>query len=306
MSRELLVDRVYRHLLDRLAARDVPVGAHLNAQRIAEELDVSRTSVHGAITRLVEEGWAAPDRGRRPVVRQHPPKRRDGGDGSFDFQNQTERTYETILDRIQRGEMRPGEVLKARRLAQDLGVNPITVQRAAEWLRNDGLLDRLRRSGWRVVKLRLSDLREIYALRILLEPRALRRAARRLDASVLDALEAEADRVIALGDEATVFDRRQTDMNFHFTLARLCSSRILRETLEPLIRRSILITTVNFRYSRVVSNFGEHNEVVAALRQGDVTGAAKLLQEHLRAALALNVEQWMQGPQKEEHELDKI
>lgn len=303
MSRELLVDRVYRHLLSRLAARDMPVGAHLNAQRIADELDVSRTSVHGAITRLIAEGWAAPDRGRRPVVRQHPPKRRANGDASFDFQNQTERTYETILDRIQRGELRPGEILKARRLAQDLGVNPVTVQRAAEWLRNDGLLDRIRRSGWRVVKLRLSDLREIYSLRILLEPRALKRAARRLDPTVLDALESEASRVIGLGDQATVFERRQTDMNFHFTLARHCSSRILREILEPLIRRSILITTVNFRYSRVVSNFGEHNKVIQALRRDDVAGAAKLLQAHLRAALALNVEQWKQAPQKEEGEL---
>lgn len=297
MARELLVDRVYSHLLTRLAAREIPIGTHLNAQRIAEQLDVSRTSVKFAIARLIDEGWAAPDHGRRPIVRQHPPKRSSNAASTFDFQNQTEQTYETILERIQRGELRPGETLKARRLALELGVNPVTVQRAADWLRNDGLLERKRRRGWRVVKLSLNDLRELYSLRIILEPRMLRKAIRRLDVDILDTLEAEADRISALGEDASAYDRRRADLNFHGTLARCCGNRILRETVEPLIRRAILITTVGFRYGRVGLTFSDHKEILRALRRGDVASAATALQVHLRTSMALNLELWKKSPQ---------
>lgn len=302
MARELLVDRVYSHLLTRLAAREIPLEAHLNAQRIAEELGVSRTSVKFAIARLIDEGWAAPDRSRRPVVRQHPPKRLVKGDTTFEFQNQTERTYETILERIQRGELRPGETLKARRLARELGVNPVTVQRAAEWLRNDGLLERQRRRGWRVVNLLLIDLGELYDLRILLESRVLRRAVHRIELETLEALEAECDRIIALGEEAPVYERRQADVNFHFTLARHCGSRVLCETLEPLVRRAILFTTVGFRFSRVVLAFGEHKEILRALRRGDAGAAASAMRFHLRTAAALTEEAWKQVAQQDERE----
>ena len=64
------------------------------------------------------------------------------------FANQTEQTYEVLLERVLRGDFGPGEVLKERRLAKELGVNPVTIHRAGEWLCNDGLLVRLRRRGW--------------------------------------------------------------------------------------------------------------------------------------------------------------
>lgn len=289
MSRELLVDRVYRHLLAQLANRQFPVGTHIKAQQIATELGISRTSVNGAISRLARDGWVQANHSRRPIVAALPERNPDGASTSFEFANQTERTYELILERIQSGEFRPGELLKERRIAQQVGVNPVTVHRAAEWLRNDGLLERLRRRGWRVVELRAGDLKDIYRIRLLLEPRAVRVAAQTIGHDVLDQLEAETNRMITLGEDASVYERRRADDNFHLTLAGQCGSRIVRETLEPLIHRAILYTTVGFRYSRVVESFREHKGVLDALRRRDERGAAEALKTHLRRALALNL-----------------
>ena len=44
IHRESLTDHVYRYLLARLASRSVPIGEHINALPIAQELSVSRTA----------------------------------------------------------------------------------------------------------------------------------------------------------------------------------------------------------------------------------------------------------------------
>lgn len=306
MSRELLVDRVYRHLLGQLAGRRFPLGTHLNAQKIAADLGISRTSVNGAIVRLSQDGWVQPNSGRRPVVAAYPEIKLEAEPDDFEFANQTERTYELILERIQRGEFYPGELLKERRIAQQLGVNAVTVHRAAEWLRNDGLLERLRRRGWKVVELRPEDLRDIYRIRALLEPRAVAAAIERISDGTLDELEAQTDRMIALGEHASVYDRRLADDAFHRTLAQHCGSRIVRDTLEPLIHRAILYTTVGFRYGRVVESFGEHKQVLQAIRNRDGKEAARRMKRHLRRAGAMNVRRAAREMRSDSPELTKI
>jgi DNA-binding GntR family transcriptional regulator len=292
VTRQLLVDQVYQYLRGQLAARRLSVGAHLNALLIAQELGISRTTVNKAIARLIEAGWARPDEGRRPVVVAYPRDKGGAEEVAFAFANQTEKTYEAILERILRGDYRLGEPLKERRLAQELGVNPVTVHRACEWLCNEGLLVRLRRRGWQVVALRPADLKDVYRVRLLLEPLAIRAAVQHIPDATLDELEAETERLIAAGEAATVYERRQADHRFHRALYEAAGSRILAEAIEPLVRKALLMTTVRFRYGRVARSFEEHKEVVAALRRRDEAGAVKHLKAHLRSALQSNLAAW--------------
>ena len=124
----------------------------------------------GFLSSLMESGWVRTNEGGRPVVAAHPKKFRAPGDPTFDFANQTDSTYEVILERILRGDYQPGEIVKERPLANQLGVNPAVVRRAAEWLNKDGVLVRLPRRGWRVTLLDARDIKDIYQIRLLLEP----------------------------------------------------------------------------------------------------------------------------------------
>jgi DNA-binding GntR family transcriptional regulator len=296
IRRESLTDHVHRYLLARLASRGVPIGAHLNALPIAEELSVSRTTVNKAIARLVESGLVRPDGGRRPVLVAYPiaarGRQEDAGSAAFHFANQTEQTYEAILERILQGDFRPGEALKERRLAKELGVNPVTTHRAAERLCGDGLLVRLRRRGWQVVSPRRDDVREIYRIRLLLEPTAFAQAVIRVSEATLDALERETDRLSELGERSSIYDRRRTDYRFHRALLDASGNRVLTETLDPLVRKAHLITHVKFRKSSVVRSLAEHKAILEALRRRDPRATAKQLRAHLRAALKHNIEVW--------------
>ena len=294
VQRQSLVDRVYQHLTDCLASQKIDVGQRLSARRVAEQLAVSRTTVNKAIGRLVQAGWVKPDKGHHPVVVALPTRDVVSKTGDFEFSNQTDSTYEVMLERILSSDFKMGEIIKERKLALELGVNPATVRRAAEWLRNDGLLERLPRRGWRVCLLTVRDLHDGYEIRGLLEPMAIPGAVRRITNDKLDELEKETDRLIDLGESASVYERRYADDRFHLELMRASGRKILYDTVAPLARRLLLVTTVGFRFGRIERSFEEHKQVLKALRSGDEKEASRLLKNHLRNAMKFNADIWAQ------------
>ena len=255
----------------------------------------SRTTVTKAFDRLLQEGWLKANDKGRPIVAAYPPRTRASGSskaGPFDFSNQTDNVYEIILERILRGDYQPADVIKERPIAGELGVNPATVRRAAEWLRNDGLLVRLPRRGWRVDSLDAREMRDVYEIRLLLEPKVITGAINRITEQILDELERECDTLIAKGEKATVYERRSADHRFHRMLCDNSGSRVLSETLDPLVRKVLLITTVGFRYGRASRSFEEHKEIVRALRARDVETAIQHMKAHLETALKFNLDAW--------------
>lgn len=290
--RTSLVDRVYQHLTAQIACKSLKVGDRLNSRQIASELSVSRTTVNKAIELLISDGWVSVDESRHTIVVARPRKLKIHEETEFDFANQTDASYELLLERILRGEFGPGEIIKERPLAIELGVNPATLRRAAEWLCRDGLLERLPRRGWRITLLTPNDIRETYDIRLLLEPVAISGAVLSITEDELDELEEDTKRLIDLGEKATVFDRRDADYQFHQKLCQASRKRILAETLEPLIRKVLLITTVGFRYGRASRSFEEHETILAAIRKRDEKSAIKSMKAHLRNAKKFNVEVW--------------
>ena len=69
-----LSSQVYAELLARLSAKEFPIGAHVKAQAIADDLSVSKATARTAIERLVREGWLSAGGNGRPIVAVRPPK----------------------------------------------------------------------------------------------------------------------------------------------------------------------------------------------------------------------------------------
>jgi DNA-binding GntR family transcriptional regulator len=293
VPRQSLSDRVFDYLRARLAARQVKLGERINARQVTEELSVSRTTVNKALERLIKEGWVELTDTGRPIVVKFPPKGRTRHTPeSFDFSNQTDTTYEIILEKILHGDIPPGQVIKERPLANQLGVNPATVRRASEWLSKDGLLVRLPRRGWRVSLLTSRDFKDIFKIRLLLEPLGLESAVHHITPETLDELIAEADKMIERGESAEVGERRKADHRFHKSWCQGSGSHILVETLDPLVRKVLLITTVGFRYGRVSQSFEEHKKILQALKKRDLQEATERLKAHLSSSLERNLETW--------------
>ena len=109
----------------------------------------------------------------------------------FAFANQTEHTYQAVLEKIVRGDYPPGEVFKVTRLARQSHANPVTTTCAAEWLCNDGPLVRLPRRGWQVLTLCPAEWKDLYQVREQLEVLAVKGVVDRMAEEKLDELEAE-------------------------------------------------------------------------------------------------------------------
>ena len=68
-----------------------------------------------------------------------------------------------------------------------------------------------------------------------LESLAIESAVQRVADEEIARLMEQTKRLIHLGDDATVYDRRTADLRFHQSIADASGRRILAETLEPLI-----------------------------------------------------------------------
>ena len=125
---------------------------------------------------------------------------------------------EELRRSIVAGELRPGQRIGQEEIAERLGVSLAPVREALAALEQEGQLTYKPRRGYFVTELRLEDLREIYALRELLEARAARHALPLLDdAAVARIGEAAAacEEAAAAGDVAAEL---AANRRFHFAI----------------------------------------------------------------------------------------
>src|SRR5689334_15373495 len=81
-----------------------------------------------------------------------------------------------LADQIASGRLRPNERINQERVASELGVSRTPVREALRWLERDGLVRLEARRGAFVAAFDAGDIDDIYELREVLEPRAVRRA----------------------------------------------------------------------------------------------------------------------------------
>lgn len=228
--------------------------------------------------RAIEAGWVQRSPNGRPVLSAYPPQpcqqpvEFDPGDGHVNI------ALEAILEKILGGELRPNETVNAKRLSEELDVSMASVREALESLSSRGVLNRQPRRGWRVTILTRPEVKDVFRLRLCLEPLIVRYAARHVGDALLDELSecnVECDR------SAPQYKRRQADYFFHRRLAEVANRRIMLETLEPLLQRLFMNP---IQSDKVNDSIPEHQALLDALREGDGELAADQMRQHLKLA----------------------
>jgi DNA-binding GntR family transcriptional regulator len=197
---------------------------------------------------------------------------------------------EAVLAELRRaivsGQLKPGEQVLQDALAEQFGVSRVPLREALKILEGEGQVLYRPHRGYFVAELDVSDLREVYLMRDLLESEAVRLAVPRLgepDLRALTAAAAEVDRADAVGDLVAM---TAANRSFHFLLieaaglprlARLV--RILWDATDAY--RSLYYAEPSHR--AVVHD--EHHAVVAAVAAGDADRAVALLRQHREHAV---------------------
>ncbi len=184
------------------------------------------------------------------------------------------------------GKLPPGTRLLETDLARDLGVSRWPVRQAIMRLEQERLVATYPNRGAYVIGLTIDHVREIYALRRLLEVYAVKQAAARLSPEHLQQLRAFTKQMgeAAQRDDAEAMSA--ADMEFHRLLFRIAGSERLLEMWELIsapTRALLIISAPRDQYlpSGVVQR---HETLLQALETRDPEQIGAAFTAHLNAA----------------------
>ncbi|RMI43382.1 GntR family transcriptional regulator [Streptomyces triticirhizae] len=202
--------------------------------------------------------------------------------------NRREETYVALRDMLLRGEFGMRTRLVELHLAQRLGVSRTPVREALVRLVADGLLQRLP-DGFHTVRLNLTELRDLYELRVTVELRGIARAleseAVTHDAALLEPLR---DHWRALRADLPAPDPGFVlqDEEFHHTLLRSSGNPRLTETLESVTLRIRPARMYDYlTEDRVERTVAEHLDIVEHVLAGRLPEALTALRRHIGESL---------------------
>ena len=204
-----------------------------------------------------------------------------------------EKAYETLRAAIVTGRLRPGARLPIEELAVHLDMSPMPIREAVRRLDAGGLVENVPHRGARVTELSVTDLAEVFEVRMSLEKLAVRRAAARFT----DARAREAQALLeALEDRPndTSVATSQAHMAVHFALYEAAGSAWLLRLIRPAWQVSERYALEWPEVRQLQARAGEHREILAACMASDPDRAAMALYEHL-ATTANNLAAAMGG-----------
>ena len=194
----------------------------------------------------------------------------------------TDHVLDELRPAILAGRLAAGDTLRQEDLAERLGVSRMPVREAIKRLHSEGLVEILPSRRVRVAALSKQEIEDVYDMRAVLEPLAVRLAVPKLTRAQLrdaaHALEAAEDE-----EDAETFGARNAA--FHLALIGACERPRLLAAITALL-------DVSDRYQRAALGDAEHTGLVRdehrrlldAARRGNADEAARLTEAHVRGA----------------------
>ncbi|MEI5101956.1 GntR family transcriptional regulator [Streptomyces sp. PmtG] len=196
---------------------------------------------------------------------------------SVPIPSRTQVVLEEIKRRILTGGLKPGQALVEAELAAGFGVSKTPVREALKTLAGTGLVVMSQYKGATVRRVDAAMAREVYDVRLLLEPEALRRTVRR--AAALDAAEEALRRADGAADTA---ERSLANRDFHRALYLPCGNPLLARMLDEVRDQAALVSAVAWAadpsWDREAA---EHRHVLELALAGDARGASAALRDHI-------------------------
>jgi len=204
----------------------------------------------------------------------------------------TAAVLEAITRAILTGELPPGRSLVETELAAALGVSKTPVREALKTLAGTGLVTMSPYRGATVRAIDDATARQIYDMRLLLEPEAVRRAVTALPGpgGLLAAAREALERADAAPDQAA---RSLANREFHRALYLDCGNPLLTGALDNLRDQTALISVAAWQQAPSWrQEAGEHRAILDAAADGDAGRAAGLLAAHISDFAARRFPDW--------------
>lgn len=287
-----LYDRIVRVICAEIAQGEIGPGARLLESRLATRFGVSRAPARQALAALEANGMvvhaAPPSRG---FVVSEGAQSRAGSfvngpvDGlSFETMPIWQRIYgdveDAITKRIAFGSWRVVETS----LGQHFGVSRTVAREVLARLQSAGLvLNEGKR--WIALERNRERVRELYAVRALLEPAALESAVATVPRARIKQMMDDLEGAITSNATGAELDRLERDL--HVDLLGRCTNTILRKSM---VQHQSLLLAHRYFYRLTAQMYAvepflsEHLDVLDAVHAGRMASAQEALKTHLIAS----------------------
>lgn len=195
-------------------------------------------------------------------------------------QNLAQTAHQRIIAMMFEGTLAPGDALREATLGEDLGMSRTPVREAIKRILSEGLAVHDGRMI-RVRRLRLPEIKEVFFLRLALEP-TLARSAVRLAPQRLDEIEERIRRLMTAGPEERD-GHWQIDNEFHELLTEAAGNQTALNVLQGLRQRTCVFDH-KILPERYLEGCAEHLDILEAVRSGQPERVEAEMTRHLENA----------------------
>jgi DNA-binding GntR family transcriptional regulator len=207
---------------------------------------------------------------------------------SEEFRNTRQTAHEYVRSVLRRailnGELEGGRRLVQAELAATLDVSTTPVREALRDLATEGLVQFDPHRGAIVSELSSDDVHDIYAIRRVLEPLAMRQAVPKLSSTLLAHLRKLHQNML---DEPQAPDWVDRNRVFHMAVYETAASPRLAAIIRTLQDASVMYIGASLKDSPSLRDEANHDhaELLEALEQRDTEAAVTALEKHLRSSI---------------------
>ncbi|MGW6055660.1 GntR family transcriptional regulator [Streptomyces sp. NPDC055189] len=191
--------------------------------------------------------------------------------------SRTQYVLEAVKHRILTGQLAPGQPLVETELAAQFAVSKTPVREALKTLAGTGLVVMSQYKGATVRTVDAAMAQEVYDVRLLLEPEALRRTVR--SGALLEEARDALERADTASDAA---ERSLANREFHRALYVPCGNPLLSRMLDDVRDQAALVSAVAWAalpsWEREAA---EHREILRLALAGEADAAARGLHDHI-------------------------
>lgn len=213
------------------------------------------------------------------------------GSGSVRPVSKAAAAYASLRKSIRVGDLEPGERVTLKRLSEHLGMSLTPVREALSRLESEGFVVHDPHRGTSIAELTPARIEQVYRLRGVLEPMAVRLAGERATPADIDRLR---ELVLACDEATTPLEMVENNEDLHLAIYRLSGDSLLLGFIDQLWAGMPYPSLGLYgSQSRVSQSSQEHHRIVEAMAEGRLDDAAETMRLHIdhgRAAALKNLD----------------
>ena len=203
--------------------------------------------------------------------------------------SRADEVYEQLKRDVAEFNLVPGDRFTENELSERLGVSRTPVRQALFRLQQEGYVEVLFRSGWRVLPFDFEQFEQLYDLRMVLETTAAQRLCadgERVDRELLDKLAAIWLVPLAERSSDTV-QVGKWDEEFHCALVAAAGNAEMARVHRDVTERIRIIRRLDFtKQARIDATYDEHAKILKAIQRKRGDQASLLLRAHIETSQA--------------------